>query len=91
MIASGFLVFLGVFLILLKLPRRAFVWLLGHDLILDVAVTVFTLAVHFGTFSGVMAASVAGLLTSLTTTAMKRCFGYTKRGSYRRGYFVLKV
>jgi hypothetical protein len=91
MIASGFLVFLGVFLILLKLPRRAFVWLLGHDLILDVAVTVFTLAVHFGTFRGVMAASVAGLLTSLTTTAMKRCFGYTKRGSYRRGYFVLKV
>jgi NhaP-type Na+/H+ or K+/H+ antiporter len=91
MIESGFLVFLGVFLLLLKLPRRVFLWLLGHDLVLDVAVTLFTLSVHFGTFSGVMAACVAGLLTSLTTTALKRCFGSIKRGVYRRGYFALSL
>lgn len=91
MIESGFLVFMGIFLLLLKLPRRAFLWLLGHDLILDIGVTVFTLAVHFGTFSGVMAACVAGLMTSLATSGLKRCFGSIKRGTYHPGFFALRL
>ena len=50
-----------------------------------------TLAIHWGSFSGVMAATFAGLLTSAGTTIAKRCFGYIKRGQYRPGLLRLHV
>ena len=91
MIASGFLVFCGIFLLLLKLPRRKFLWLLGHDLVLDITVTCVTLALHFGTFSGIMAATFAGLLTSLASSGLKRLFGSIRSGNYTPGYFKLEM
>lgn len=91
MIESGMIVFIGVFLLLAKLPRRTMLRLLNYDIALDVVVSVFTLAIHWGTFSGIMAATVAGLLTSVATTLMKRLFGYIKDGIYLPGYFALKL
>ena len=44
---------------------------LGYDLVIDVAVSLAVLVIQFGTFSGVMAATVAGLLTSLATSGAK--------------------
>jgi hypothetical protein len=76
MIETGFLVFLGVVLILWKLPRRLMLKALNHDIAIDLLVSVLTLIVHWGTFSGVMAATIAGLLTSLGTSGAKRLFGY---------------
>jgi len=76
MLETGFVVFLALALILVKLPRRMLLKILGHDLALDVTVTVVTLVLHWGTFSGVMAATVAGLMTSLATSSAKRLFGY---------------
>ena len=49
------------------------------------------LAIHFGTFSGVMAATVAGLLMSLATSAAKRLFGYIAGKNYVPGVLNLKV
>ena len=68
MLETGFVVFLAIALILAKLPRRMLLKALGHSLALDVTVTVVTLVIHWGTFSGVMAATVAGLMTSLATS-----------------------
>jgi len=87
MLATGLLVFLGVALILWKLPRRSALKLLNHDLAIDVTVTAVTLIVHWGTFSGVMAATVAGLLTSLATSAAKRLFGFIRGSHYYPGVF----
>jgi nucleoside permease NupC len=91
MLETGIMVFLGVALILWKLPRRAALRLLNHDLAIDVTVTMVTLVVHWGTFSGVMAATVAGLLTSLATSGAKRLFGYIRASHYHPGVFHVKV
>jgi energy-coupling factor transporter transmembrane protein EcfT len=52
MLATGFLIFTGVALILAKLPRRTMLRVLKHDLLLDIAVSLITLMIHWGTFDG---------------------------------------
>ena len=89
MIEYGILVFIGVLLIMIKLPSSWLLRLLGHSLILDVVVSAFTLIIHWGTFSGVMTASIAGLCTSMATGVLRRLIGYIHRGTYYRGVFSL--
>ena len=91
MIETGFLVFLGVALILWKLPRRLMLRLLAHDVALDLTVSVLVLMIHWGTFSGVMAATVAGLTMSLATSGAKRLFGFIDNKRYVPGLINLKV
>ena len=91
MFETGLAIFLGLVFIFIKLKRRTMLRLLRHDMAIDVAVTLLTLAIHWGTFSGVMAATFAGLLTSAGTTVAKRCFGYIKRGQYTPGLLRLHV
>ena len=47
MIETGFLVFLGVALILWKLPRRWMLRALHHDVALDLLVSVLVLVIHW--------------------------------------------
>ena len=91
MIETGFLVFAGVGLLLAKLPRRTALRVLKHDMALDLAVTVLVILIHWGTFSGVMAATVAGLLTSLATSGLKRLVGYIDGNTYYPGRIRLDV
>lgn len=91
MLATGFTIFLGVTLLLTKLPRRAALRVLRHDLALDLMVTAAVLIIHWGTFSGVMAATVAGLLTSLATSGLKSLVGYCTADTYYPGRIRLDV
>jgi nucleoside permease NupC len=91
MLMTGLTVFLGLALILAKLPRRLMLKALNHTLAIDLLVSAITLAVHFGTFSGVMAATVAGLLTSLATSGAKRLFGHMQGNRYFPGVFHVSV
>lgn len=91
MFTTGFAIFLGLVFIFIKLPRRTMLRWLHYDAVLDVAVTLIVLAVHFGTFSGVMAATFAGLLTSVGTSLAKKAFGFIKGDQYFPGYFRLAV
>ncbi len=91
MIATGIAIFLSLLLIALKLPTRMLLRGLNYHLAIDVGVTLLVLVVHFGTFSGVMAATFAGLMTSLTTSLARRLLGYIRNGKYVPGYFTLNV
>ena len=91
MLTTGLMVFLGVALILAKLPRRLMLKALNHDIAIDLLVSVLTLIVHWGTFSGVMAATIAGLLTSLATSGARRLFGYIDGKNYVPGVIHLRV
>ena len=91
MIFTGLMIFTGVALILAKLPRRLMLRALHHDVALDLTVSLLTLAAHWGTFSGVMAATVAGLMTSLATSGAKRLFGHIQGGRYFPGVLNIKV
>lgn len=91
MFTTGFAIFLGLVFIFIKLPRRTMLRWLRYDAILDVAVTLVVLAIHFGTFSGVMAATFAGLLTSVGTSLAKKLFGYIQGDLYVPGLIRLAV
>jgi len=91
MFTTGFAIFLGLVFIFVKLKRRTMLRLLRYDMALDVAVTLIVLAIHFGTFGGVMAATFAGLLTSIGTSAAKKCFGYIQGDMYFPGLIRLAV
>jgi nucleoside permease NupC len=91
MLATGFMVFLGIALILAKLPRRLMLRALHHSLALDLGVTLITLFIHWGSFDGVMAATVAGLLTSLATSGLKRLVGHIRGNMYYPGLVTLDV
>lgn len=91
MIETGFLVFLGVALILAKLPRRWMLRALRYDVAIDLLISFLVLVIHWGTFSGVMAATVAGLLTSLATSGAKRLVGHIDGDTYYPGLFHLKL
>lgn len=91
MLITGLTVFLGVPLILIKLPRRMMLRALSRPLLIDLAVSLTVLAIHWGTFSGVMAATVAGLLTSLATSAARRLFGFIAGSRYYSGVINLEV
>lgn len=91
MFETGLAIFLGLGFIFIKLRRRTMLRLLSHDLAIDVAVTLLTLLIHWGSFSGVMAATFAGLLTSIGTSAAKRAFGYIQAGQYVPGFIHLAV
>ena len=89
MLLTGFLVFLAALLILAKIPRRLMLRALNHPLAIDLTVSTIVLAIHWGTFSGVMAATVAGLLTSLATSAARRLFGFHDGARYYAGVINL--
>jgi nucleoside permease NupC len=91
MFETGIAVFAGLAFIFSKLRRRTALVLLHYDLLLDVTVTLLVLAVHWGSFAGVMAATVAGLLTSIATSAGKRMFGHIQGDMYYPGFIRLAV
>lgn len=89
-IESGIIVFVGLLLLFLKLPRATALALLGFPLALDLGVSALAYVLHWGTFTGVMAAAVAGLMTSGFTSLGRKIFGYRRNGVYTPGTVYLK-
>ena len=84
-IESGVIIFLGMLLLGIKLPRRISLKLLGRPLALDLSVSVLAYTMHYGTFSGIMAAAVAGLMCSGFTSCARYAFGYIEDKRYYKG------
>ncbi len=92
MLTAGVIILLGFVFIMVKLPRNTALRLLGYPLTIDIVVSVLAYILHWGTFTGVMAAAVAGMLCSLTTSAARWAFGYIdpKTRAYYRGHFYVR-
>lgn len=84
-IESGLIIFLGMLLIAVKLPLKTSLKLLGRPLLVDLSVSVLAFMMHYGTFSGVMSAAVAGLMCSGFTTFGRYAFGYIEHNVYYPG------
>lgn len=84
-IESGVIIFIGLLLLGLKLPIKTSLRLLGRPLALDLGVSVLAFVMHYGTFSGVMAAAVAGLMCSGFTSLARYSVGYISGNEYRPG------
>ena len=87
---SGAIIFAGMLFIGLKLKPVTSLKLLGYPLALDIGVSALVLVLHWGTFSGVMAAAFAGLLCSVTTTLARKVFGYIERNVYVPGWIDIR-
>jgi hypothetical protein len=90
-IESGVIIFVGLLLLFVKLPRRIALRLFGYPLALDLVVAMLAYALHWGTFSGVMAAAVAGLMCSGFTMVGRFFFGHIQGGRYYPGRFPVRV
>lgn len=84
-VESGVIIFLGMLLLGLKLKVKTSLTLLGYPLALDLGVSALAFVMHYGTFSGVMAAAVAGLMCSGFTSVARYAVGYIKAGKYIPG------
>jgi NhaP-type Na+/H+ or K+/H+ antiporter len=84
-IESGVIIFLGLLMLGIKLPLKTSLRLLGHPLTLDLVVSVVAYALHMGSYSGVMAAAVAGLMCSGFTSTMRYAIGYIEGNKYFPG------
>lgn len=90
MFMSGFVLIAGLAFIFVKLPRRTALWLLGWPITIDLTVTAAMTLIHWGTFTGLMAAAFAGLLCSGATSFGRWAFGYYDWGRFVPGKFTVK-
>lgn len=87
-IESGVIIFVGLLLLFIKLPHQWRLRLFGVPLAMDLTVSALGYALHWGTFSGVMAAAVAGLMCSGFTMIGRKFYGYQDRSGTHYGYFL---
>ena len=87
-IESGVIIFLGLLLHLrqaARAPGRCACWAIRWRSTSSSSVLAYSL--HWGTFSGVMAAAVAGLMCSGFTTVGRHLFGWIDAAVYHAGVF----
>lgn len=87
-VESGVIIFVGFVFLFFKLPKHIVLRALGWPLTVDVIGSVLAYALHWGTFSGVMAAAVAGMMLSGMTAAARYAVGYKANGRYVPGKLV---
>jgi len=75
MLLVGILSALGLLILALKAGGRKTI---GHDVFVDVLITVTLMVCFYGTFSGMTAAMVGGLTASLVLFVMKKTMPHEK-------------
>lgn len=87
---TGFMVFLSLIVIVAWLPNRTVLWLFGHPIALELPFGVMAYLLHYGTFSGMMAAAVACIMVAFLTRGGRWFLGYIKNGVYHPGVVQMK-
>ena len=74
-IETGTIVFLSLVVLFWRLPTKAKLWFFGHPAWLEIPFGTAAYALHYGTFSGMMAAATAACI----------CFAFVQAGRYLVG------
>lgn len=85
MLSMGIVVGLGLIVIFVKLSWAWRMRMLSNPVIVDVLIFSILTILHWGTFSGVMVATVGALFTSIVLSAGRWAFGYVEAGRYIKG------
>lgn len=91
MIEMGIIVALGLIVTFCKLSWRNKLRMLSYPLLMDLAVFALLCFLHWGTYSGVMVATVGALTCSLLLAAGRWAFGYMAKGQYIPGKWTVKL
>lgn len=86
MIESGIIVGLALLFSMAKMSWHWKLRILSNPLLVDLIVLVGLLLIHWGTFTGVMAATIGAMIVSLILSAGRLVYGYMEKGKYVRGY-----
>lgn len=87
MLEMGLLVAMGLLAVLAKLPWKWKLFVVSHPLAIDAIVFIALTAMHWGTFSGVMVATIGAFFCSLVLSLARRVIGHTNDdGTYVRGW-----
>lgn len=70
-VETGTIVFLSLIVLYWRLPVKARVWFIKHPAWLEVPFGVFAYLLHYGTFSGMMAAATAACICFCFMQLMK--------------------
>lgn len=89
-IESGTIVFLSLIVLVWRLPRRTTLWLFGHPVWLELPFVIIAYALHYGTFSGMMAAAAAGIMCFGFVQIGKFFIGSIEHGAYKPGLVKLE-
>lgn len=87
MIEMGLVVGIGLLVTLVKMSWRWKMRMLSNPATMDIAIFVVLTMLHWGTFSGVMVATVGALTCSLVLAAARTLYGYKIKGRYIPGFF----
>ena len=88
MLLIGIFSALGLLLLALKAGGRKTI---GHDILIDVMITVTLMVCFYGTFSGMAAAMVGGLCASVILFIMKKTMRHEKLALKRKKYKFLRA
>lgn len=91
MFEMGFVVAIGLLVVFIKLSWRARLWMLSYPVAMDITVFIVLTYVHWGTFSGVMVATIGAFACSLMLGAGRWAFGYMERGQHVGGRFKVQL
>lgn len=78
MYEAGIIVLIATIVVMMKLPTWLLRRLLWAEVIIDILATLSFISIFAGTYSGLMAAVVAGLAFSLVLAVTKKIVGYEK-------------
>lgn len=87
MIEMGIVVGIGLLVSLVKMSWQWRMRMLSNPLMVDTIIFVALCLLHWGTFSGVMVATIGALTCSLVLSGARKMYGHIEHGSYRAGYF----
>jgi hypothetical protein len=78
--------------LLATLAKMSWTWklrVLSHPLMMDVFIFIGLVMLHWGTFSGVMVATIGAFMCSIILSAGRWLFGYIENGQYVSGKFYM--
>jgi hypothetical protein len=90
MIEMSLLVAAGLLIVFSRLSWKLRIKMLSHPLAVDIAVFALLTVLHWGTFSGVMIASISAFFCSCLLTFGRRAFGYYVGGAYKHGWLNME-
>jgi hypothetical protein len=90
MIEMGLIVAFGLLVTFWKLSWKARLRMLSYPVAMDTLVFIVLVFLHWGTFSGVMVATIGALTCSLVLSGLRWAYGYMERGKHVPGRFNIK-
>ena len=87
MIEMGIVVGIALLITLVKSPWRWKMRMLSNPLTMDIIIFAVLLLLHWGTFSGVMVATVGAMTASLVLSAARWLYGHMVDTTYYPGVF----